>query len=73
MRTYAPVHARAVQSYRGQNFTTKRKSKEEESLLGAYLFMRETQLVLQYRLAIGQNLHLVRKRVECVRYGLGKM
>jgi hypothetical protein len=51
----------------------KKKCKEEEALLEAYLFMRKTQLMLQYRLAIRQNLHLVRKRVESVRHGLGKM
>lgn len=53
--------------------TKKKKCKEEEALLEAYLFMRKTQLMLQYRLAIRQNLHLVRKRVESVRHGLDKM
>lgn len=35
--------------------------------------MRKTQLMLEYCLSVCQNLNLIRKRVESVRYGLSKM
>jgi hypothetical protein len=52
----------------------KRKKKlQRKALLEAYLFVCKTQLMFQYCLAICQNLHLIRKRVESVRYGLSEM
>lgn len=51
----------------------KKEKRKKRALFEAYLLMRKTQLMLEYCLSVCQNLNLIRKRVESVRYGLSKM